>query len=47
MGRLFITVNGKPQAVVREVIRSEISPGLEAPTRTEAPRPGMRVVKRR
>jgi glycosyltransferase involved in cell wall biosynthesis len=48
MGRLFVTVkNGKPQAVVREVIRSEASPGFELPTRTEAPRRGMRVVARK
>jgi len=35
MGRLFLTANGKPQTVVREVLRSGTPPRREAPERPE------------
>jgi hypothetical protein len=41
MGRLFLTANGKPQTVVREVLRSGTAPRREAPER-----PDTRIVAR-
>jgi undecaprenyl-phosphate 4-deoxy-4-formamido-L-arabinose transferase len=40
MGRLFLTANRKPQAVVREVIRSETVTHPET-----GARPGIRIVE--